>query len=769
MKVSLIYISLILVNSLFAQTRLTISQIDTAWWYANYSNGLKYLDNNDLEAAEIEFRKILETDDNIGHAYYGFGRIYDKIEKDSDKAIEYLEKAIEINPGLIDAYYYLGIMFENRESGSSSKDCFEAVIEKNPHHIDAWIALARVDDKFKKWYELPSSSESMEILTEALEINPNEKKLYVKYRYYLFWHSFEELSIPTFKFLIEQNPSSSEYAIDFAQALYNLEMYQSCLKLLDSTEISYSNYSSLKINLLRAKTLFNIDDEDKGLIHYWKAINAIQDSADVNDFFSDLFYIMNNSEYEDYQSTSITDLPEFYSRFWLSRDPNLATKINERIAEHYKRLKVARKYYRRFKPGYYNKVVIYKFDHPLWGIMNMNIGDELINNFVSKALPEKKDLDDRGLIYLRHGEPDNFAFNNCMACPQNISWQYYARHNRPELIFHFRKYSDIRGWFLESLPYSFSNRSDFGGLYAQIDPSISLSLDISEKLWMYEELNNENIENVKVGLKTETTEYEYKNPLFNFPFKILFFKDEKSKTKVDLFYVIEGAHLQLNISKQSNYLSFATFTVFFDEKWKEIIRYTNDNYVPLNVDQDEWESASIANMDKFSILPGEYNFEFQLQDKISDNLGVYQGSLTIPNYWKNELMLSDIILSGPVSRKDEPSRFKKGDITFSPHMFTAYEERETVGLYIEIYNLLYDYTDRTNFEVTWLLKEEGTDETEAEVVKSSLQYSGETRDDKIYFNLDLLDTDSDDYELVILVKDMISEVEVSKKVKLTIQ
>lgn len=57
--------------------------------------------------------------------------------------------------------------------------------------------------------------------------------------------------------------------------------------------------------------------------------------------------------------------------------------------------------------------------------------------------------------------------------------------------------------------------------------------------------------------------------------------------------------------------------------------------------------------------------------------------------------------------------------------------------------LLYDLNDRTIFEVTWtLINDEGE-----ELLKSSLEYSGNSRDDKLYFNLDLSDTDSGQYDL----------------------
>jgi len=353
----------------------------------------------------------------------------------------------------------------------------------------------------------------------------------------------------------------------------------------------------------------------------------------------------------------------------------------------------------------------------------------------------------------------------------NISITIFIKSifHSPTLIFHFTKYGGARSWSMESLPSYFQNRYDFGAFYAQLDPTISPNQDFWYNVSMYETLNDQNIEHAKVGVQTETTDYFYENTLIEFPVAFLCFKDENSKTKVDLFFGIEGANLQIDTSKQRNRLDYVTFIGIFDEKWNEILRLNNDNKIPLSVNQNKWETKSLMDMESFSVLPGLYNYEFQLQDKMSDNLGVYKDTLAIPDYWKNELMLSDIILSGPVFRIVEPARFKKGDVIFNPHMFLAYEKRETVGLYFEIYNLLYDYADRTNFEVTWLLKETGADEAELETVKSTLQYSGAARDDKIYFNLELSDTDSGDYELVILVKDMISEAEVSKKVRLTVQ
>ena len=768
-KEILIYFSFLFINYLFAQTNSSVSQIDTTWWYDNYTKGIEYLENNELEAAETEFGKILETDESVARAYYGLGQVYEKREKDSDEAVKNLQKAIELDPDLIDAIYHLGIIYENKGSGSKSEDYFKKVIEKSPHYIKGWTALARVEEKFKAFWAMPIESKPAEILADGLKYNPEDKILYINFKNYIFWYSYEEIGIPIFKYLIQKNPLNSEYVFDLAQALYNLDQYDSSLNLLDSIEISYSDHSPCRISLLRAKNQFNNQEENEGLATYWRALHALKDSLDAKDFFSDVCYIMTDSEYVVYKLTPIADLSDFYIRFWTSRDPDLETKDNERISEHYKRLKYARKNYRRYVTGYYKNVTLYKFDHPLFRVMSLKFGDELSKPFISKASPRKEDLDDRGLIYVRHGEPDNFAFYNCMECPQNLSWRYYANSFRPELIFHFSKYSEVRGWFLESLPYTFANRGDLGGLYSHLDPSLSLNRDLSDQLWKLDELNNKSIEDVEIGLKTETSDYVHKNTLIAFPFDYLCFKDKNSKTRVDMFYGLEGSHIQLETSLPGNQLNFSTFIGIFDEKWNEVLRLAHENEVPLQLTQEAWESSSIVDTDNFSVQPGDYHFEFQLHDEVSDNLGIYKGTLYIPDYGKNELMLSDIILSGPVSRNTERAIFKKGDIVLNPHMFSPYNERDTIGLYFEIYNLLYDYTDRTNFEVSWILNEAGADETEEEAFKTTLPYSGNTRDDKIYYNLELSDIDSGDYELIIQVKDMESEAVVSKKVELTIE
>jgi hypothetical protein len=696
--------------------------------------------------------------------------VYDKLENGSNEAEENLLEAIDLDPDLLEANYYLGFYYEKKSleditHGQDSRRQFKVVTRINPNFVDGWIQWARVTETFF-W---PPHSEPSEILAEGLKLNPQSKKLYITFKRSVFWHSQEEQSIPTFQFMIKEFPEDPEYPTDLTEVQYNLENYSECKRLLDQIESNYSDYSKSKINLLRAKIAFQTDTTEIGLDHYWKATEAIKDSLDVRSFYVDIQYIMKDIEYEAYSSTPIKDMNSFFNRFWLARDPNLATPENERIPIHFKRLNYSRKHFRRYLTSQKENQLLYKFEHPLNGIVPIQQGDVLTRSLLTQALQSNLDIDDRGLIYIRHGDPDRWADYTCMLCAQNLSWQYFSRQNQPEMIFHFRKHAEARGWFLESLPYAFSNRGDFGGVYALLDPTFEQTVDLADRQLRYEQLNRQNIKLVDLGLNTESVEYDYEKSLVEFPLKLISFKSSDTQTDVDLYYWISGSIFQLNTSESGNQLVYSKFISFFDENWNRVVNHSQQKKVPLLLSPEVWEESGFVDSENVSVPPGKYYCEIQFENKVSNNLGVYKGTVIIPDYSKEYLMLSDVILSGPVSRKEGFSYFKRGDIAYEPHMFSAFHKQETFGIYMEVYNLLLDTSDRTSFEVTWYLRSAESDDEGRDLVQSSIQYSGNSKDDKIYFNVELTDIEMGDYEMVVKVKDMISDFETRKIVKLSVR
>jgi GWxTD domain-containing protein len=116
-------------------------------------------------------------------------------------------------------------------------------------------------------------------------------------------------------------------------------------------------------------------------------------------------------------------------RFWARRDVADARSDGERLAEHYRRWFYARKHFRLVsRHRHYDITEVYRSG--------------------------QGEIDDRGVIYVRHGEPDRRARFVCSApagdCAPNESWLY--RRDGGDLVFHFAARDDVQDFKLvESL------------------------------------------------------------------------------------------------------------------------------------------------------------------------------------------------------------------------------------------------------------------------------------------------------------------------------
>src|ERR1051326_5586128 len=120
-------------------------------------------------------------------------------------------------------------------------------------------------------------------------------------------------------------------------------------------------------------------------------------------------------------------------RFWARRDAAEARDVGERLAEHYRRWFYARHNFRLVsRHRHYDMTEVYR--------------------------AAQTEFDDRGVIYLRHGEPDKRAQFICQStaepngegCAANESWLYHRRDG--DLIFHFAARDDVQDFKLvESL------------------------------------------------------------------------------------------------------------------------------------------------------------------------------------------------------------------------------------------------------------------------------------------------------------------------------
>ncbi|HEX3276091.1 MAG TPA: GWxTD domain-containing protein [Gemmatimonadales bacterium] len=172
-----------------------------------------------------------------------------------------------------------------------------------------------------------------------------------------------------------------------------------------------------------ARTLFLLGRFD-GVQPYYQGA-ASNDSLTVASYRTDLATIATDSVLREFDATSGAQRVAYLKRFWSDRDRSELRASGERLREHYRRLFYARKNFQ---------------------LTSLNRHYDIVERYRSGS----RDFDDRGVIYIRHGEPTSRATYAAPGLEPNESWRY----TRPEgdLLFHFVAREDVQDFKLvESL------------------------------------------------------------------------------------------------------------------------------------------------------------------------------------------------------------------------------------------------------------------------------------------------------------------------------
>ena len=213
-----------------------------------------------------------------------------------------------------------------------------------------------------------------------------------------------------------------------------------------------------------ARTSYFARRAPQGWQAYFAGARATTSAQALTLYRTDLSWIADSAEL-----TAFDGLPDGAARarwleqFWTRRDVVEARDVGERLAEHYRRWFYARRNFR---------------------LVSRHRHYDITERYRSPQL----EFDDRGVIYLRHGEPDRRARLADATLEPNESWMY-RRQQGGDLIFHFVARDDASDYkLLESLvdvlgfsravhaatgsdpavSALYESRDDFGPLYQRI-------------------------------------------------------------------------------------------------------------------------------------------------------------------------------------------------------------------------------------------------------------------------------------------------------------
>lgn len=173
-----------------------------------------------------------------------------------------------------------------------------------------------------------------------------------------------------------------------------------------------------------ARTLF-ITGDSAGREAYYSGA-ATSDTLALSEYRKDLAYIAPDSALARFDSLSGERRVEFLHQFWNRRDHQDLRREGERLAEHYRRIHYA---------------------HRNFALVSTKRHYDIAETYRSN----NKEFDDRGVIYIRHGEPTDRARLVMPGVELNESWKY-ARPDG-DLVFHFVAREDVQDYKLVESVY----------------------------------------------------------------------------------------------------------------------------------------------------------------------------------------------------------------------------------------------------------------------------------------------------------------------------
>jgi GWxTD domain-containing protein len=173
-----------------------------------------------------------------------------------------------------------------------------------------------------------------------------------------------------------------------------------------------------------ARTLAMLDHPDSAVTVYFEATGRPPSDSARREVRKDLRWFAMPAELAAFDASRADSAGAWLRRFWIGRDLFDGRVVGERLVEQFRRYQYA--------------------------VANFSLPSKRRGFDIGFAFRDttQQDFDDRGVIYLRHGEPTSRAQYTAPGYEPNESWVY--RRNAPEtdLILHFVALNDVQDYRL---------------------------------------------------------------------------------------------------------------------------------------------------------------------------------------------------------------------------------------------------------------------------------------------------------------------------------
>ena len=668
-------------------------------------NTLFALSQRQIQAGEINeamatLQRILKLFPEDAHVYSQLGYVYLK-RKEYKEAEGAFKTAKKFDKSLVEAYVGLGLTYaETPTRGLQSYYNFYRAIREakratklDPNYGPAYRLLGEVYERFQEDH------------TRAMQY-------YQKY--------------------VELEPDNPENLYSYGLACVQAKEFDTILEHI--APYLTTNPDVVQLLPIVAQGHFYNDEAQKALELFERYLANIKSSERAH--YTNIAYVASDTELQEYHAASPGPEQQAYrEQFWARRDPDILTKLNERVIEHYRRTWYARTY------------------------------------FSSNVYP----WDERGAVYIRYGEPDYRSRSNDRnfvqtAEVERVRTQMAVDIYGPEAanytftgpVFPIRTSLDIS--FIEGNPFernplerddtSESVFDEQGQLnvrlkFGRFSPvTIGSEIDtVPWETWTYIQLNGgieitftdemgngrydfaplpeatgiadpeaiaylarmtEHMPAVIYQQAVSTSPDFYRpglpGDILNFYYDLAHFRGPDGQTNLEIYYGIPPEQVEIEQEADSSFIHVQLAVALANEGHTSIYRTTDafayrGAQVPSTIEQGSFVPEII----KTQVPPGKYELQVQMKDLISGRTGLYRQELEVRDYQIPELQVSEIQLASNIA-EEGATKFQKEDVWIIPIPTRSYAATQNVYAYFEIYNLTKDTFGQTRYKTEYRIR-----------------------------------------------------------------
>jgi len=583
----------------------------------------------------------------------------------NDEAKDILKKVIVLDPGRKEAYNQLGYL-----------EYLDIKGKKTPK-----MSLKNL------WIDLFKQRRAIKYLKEALQIDSNyvdaKRNLALVYQNSLNKSNLKKAA----ELMNSIKPDSISSSSDLT-TLGRLQMDLNRLALAESTFTQLLKNDPLNDvgNYYTSLLYFKMNRFEEGTAYFYRALKHLADLDLLSDLYWNFKMIANPAEVKQYEQS--VSKKAYLLKFWRSRDPSPTTDVNEFLGSIYQRIEKAK----------------YEF-----------------------RSADYRGYDDRGLIYVRYGPPDERLRDPSV--DPNIYWdsETWVYHNiaPSDVVFNFIRAGDtfrlvdnlrdiLRPGHQNALSilYLLEKRTHISPIFAKYYSEFQLIANgnINNSLRNTSTMDSRtfsletDMEESMARIREKAPHSAYRDP--NKPIPVIISSaDFRAGNQIqhEIYLGIPYSELKFQEAGQNLHARLNIALEVQDENFETLKRFDMNRHIMVKPDKD---LSRMYFLDKLvcQLSPGKYNIGVAVKNRPSGRQYSRRIGIMVRPFPQKSLALSDIEFSPvvkPRKRTLSSPKALKDNFLIIPYPFLEVRKEKPQYIYFEIYNLKLNSEGESHYTVDY--------------------------------------------------------------------